>query len=673
MLTSNDKAAVLPILNSIGAYVYLVDVLDDGTFRIFAINWSDDEDLGLQDFDTIVGKRPEEVLDAKRAARLNEHYRRCVQTRLNIEFEGSFESSAGPRWTNHRIMGTVVDITARKQVEGALRESQARYHALYDDNPAKLVTLAPDGEILSVNKFGAQNSGYASADLVGRSILEYLHPEDVAAAKQFLADIMNYPGRVHRAEFRNIKKDGSVIWLNHTACVTEDAVGQPVILVVAEETTETHELAEQLAYQASHDSLTGLVNRRAFEQRLLGLLESAVAEKVEHALCYLDLDQFKIINDTCGHIAGDELLRQLGGRLQAEIRPQDTLARLGGDEFGVLMEACTLEQAEAVSQQLCRTIEDFHFLWQGQHFTIGVSIGVVPITQSSGNLTTVLSAADRACYAAKEKGRNRVHVYREDDRELAIRHTEMEWVNRLCNALAEDRLYLFRQPIAPLGIEDQAGEHYELLLRLEDEHGELVSYEVCLQAAERYNLATRLDQWVVKNAFAWLSGSSERLEKLSLCAINLSGCTLSDETFLDFVVDQFKHTGIPPEKICFEITETAAITNLTRAIGFIQALKALGCQFALDDFGSGMSSLSYLKQLPVDYLKIDGAFVQDIAHDPVDLAVVKSINDIGHVMGKKTIAEFVENDLILDKLREIGVDFFQGYRIGRPEPIAGKK
>jgi diguanylate cyclase (GGDEF)-like protein/PAS domain S-box-containing protein len=441
------------------------------------------------------------------------------------------------------------------------------------------------------------------------------------------------------------------------------------IVVNVRDITEARALSEQLSYQASHDALTNLFNRYAFEKRLQEFLASARVDHLEHVLCYLDLDQFKIINDTCGHTAGDELLRQVGGVLQQKIRDRDILARLGGDEFGLLLEHCSVSQAQRVTMEMQKALIGYRFQWEEKTFTIGASIGVVPINQASESAASILSKADAACYAAKDAGRNRVHVYHEDDVELVKRRGEMHWVSVINRALDEDRFHLVFQPIVPLGNVSVAGEHYELLVRMQDENNENVAPGTFLPAAERYNLSTSIDRWVVNAAFGWLRDHPENLKRLFLCSINLSGTSLSSNEFLQFVARQFEEKKLPPHKICFEITETAAIANLTKATQFIRALKSLGCRFSLDDFGSGLSSFGYLKNLPVDFLKIDGMFVKDIVEDPIDFAMVKSINEIARVMGKQTIAEFVENDAILGTLESIGVDFAQGYGIGRPRPL----
>jgi len=433
--------------------------------------------------------------------------------------------------------------------------------------------------------------------------------------------------------------------------------------------TQTHKLSLDLAYQASHDPLTGLINRRVFGERLEHLIESAKRKRCEHALCYIDLDQFKVINDTCGHLAGDQLLQQLSVLLKKHVRHRDSVARLGGDEFGVLMEHCSMEQAGLVANGLREVVEAFRLVWLGKTFRVAASIGLVPLDANSGNAEEMLSAADSACYLAKEKGRNRVHVHRQNDEDLDRRQGEMQWVARIDQALEQGRFELFSQPIQCIGAAPDGGRRLELLLRLRDEQGLVVLPEVFLPAARRYDLSVRIDQWVVDNAFEWLVVGAGDTARLESCAINLSGTSIADESFLEFIIQRLDSVEVPAHKICFEITETAVVANLARAVRFVEELTARGCQFALDDFGSGLSSFTFLKNLSVDFIKIDQTFVEGIDDDPIDLAMVRSINDIGHVMGKQTIAEGVESEAVLERLREIGVDYAQGFAIGSPAPI----
>ncbi|MCB1714460.1 MAG: EAL domain-containing protein [Candidatus Competibacteraceae bacterium] len=435
--------------------------------------------------------------------------------------------------------------------------------------------------------------------------------------------------------------------------------------------TETYLLSEKLSYQASHDALTGLYNRFAFERRLHELLDSAQQRSDNHVLCYLDLDQFKIINDSCGHTAGDELLRQLGVLLRDALSEKDLLARLGGDEFGLLLQECSIEQAQRIAGRLLEIISQYQFVWENKAFSIGASIGMVPISSNSESVGSILRIADSACYVAKEEGGNRVHLYYPNDSQLAQRRSEMRWVTVLKEALQEEsRLLLMQQPIISLAQPD--GEIcYELLLRMrQQDSDQLILPGAFLAAAERYNLSIRLDHWVVTHALHWLAAHPEHVKTLSLCTINLSGLSLSDNTFLSYLRDTLKTSGIAPHKLCFEITETAAIANLGTAKRFIRALRDQGCHFALDDFGSGFCSLNYLKNLPVDFLKIDGMFIKNIDTDPIDTTMVQSINDIAHKMGKRTIAEFVENDRTLHIIKDIGIDYAQGYVFGRPTPLS---
>ena len=565
------------------------------------------------------------------------------------------------------IWSIVQDIGERKQAEKALQGSEERFRALHDNNPHMLFGVDKYGKVLSVNQFGIEQLGYLEEQLVGKSIINVFYEEDRVLAEEYLQKCFAEPNKVHNWELRKVRQDGSILWVRETARILCDMEEATKVLIVCEDITVTRRLSEQLSYQANHDTLTGLVNRREFERRAVRLLSTVRQDNDEHALCFMDLDQFKVVNDTCGHTAGDEMLRQLSSLLQDTVRHRDTLARLGGDEFGVLMEHCSLDDARRVASSLQKVVQDYQFSWEGRSFNVGVSIGLVPITETTINLTQLLKDADAACYMAKDKGRNRIQEYHAEDSEIAERHGEMQWVGRVNQALEEDKFCLYAQPIVPL--DGSVDDHYELLIRMIDEKGKTVPPGAFLPAAERYSLMSKIDHWVIKNAFGLLAENPEFLKKINFCSINLSGQSLVDNAFLDFIVAQLNASGINGEKICFEITETAATSNLSTAIKFIATLKGLGCLFALDDFGSGLSSFGYLKNLPVDYLKIDGMFVKDIVDDPIDHAMVKSINEIGQVMGMQTIAEFVENDVIKGMLKEIGVNYGQGFGIGEPQPL----
>ncbi|MGD8784022.1 MAG: EAL domain-containing protein, partial [Thioalkalispiraceae bacterium] len=433
---------------------------------------------------------------------------------------------------------------------------------------------------------------------------------------------------------------------------------------------ELHGMATTMSYQATHDPLTDLINRREFEQRLQTALKVSKLEGHEHVLCYLDLDQFKVVNDTCGHFAGDELLKLLAEQLHTAIRESDTLARLGGDEFGVLLQDCPIEKAVNIAENLLNVVKGFRFAWEDKLFEIGVSIGLVTIDRKTLSINQALSAADAACYLAKELGRNRIHIYQEDDTELAKRHGEMQIVSDITQALEEERFVLYSQSIIPLKHLDSSEKHFEVLIRMQDRENKLILPGNFIGAAERYNLMPSLDKWVIENTFKYMStlkkGDSFGID---LCAINLSGTTLSDDKFIDYMHKLLDTYKLPPELICFEITETAAITNITKAMNFISRFKDIGFRFSLDDFGAGLSSYSYLKNLPVDFIKIDGSFVSGIANDPLNRSIVESITQVGHTMGIQIIAEWVDSEGVLKILTEIGVDYAQGFSIDKPAPL----
>ncbi|MEQ1528839.1 MAG: EAL domain-containing protein [Methylococcales bacterium] len=558
---------------------------------------------------------------------------------------------------------TTVDIQNQ-----ALLQAKNRYLALYDDNPTIVFNLKEDGRILSVNRTGAVYLGVSIEELQDRLIFDFIYEGDIPLIYSLFERCRNNPAGVHKQELRNLCQDGRIIWLRETARWIESEHQQSSLLLVGEDITETRWLNEQLIHQATHDALTNLPNRVEFHKRIEQAVSSAQVNGSEHAVCYLDLDQFKVINDTSGHFAGDDVLRQLGDLLRKKIRKYDCVARLGGDEFGILMNDCSVSEAAAACENLRDLIRDFRFASDARSFTIGVSIGIAIINSASNNAVTLLKEADAACYAAKDKGRNRVHVFRPDDEELAMRYGEMQWVEKIQHGIAENLFCLFGQPIVALN-HHEPGLHFETLVRYKDIDGHIIPPGAFLPAAERYNMAPALDRWVISNLFAWMANAPDFLEQLAVCSVNLSGLSLSDETMLNFILQELDKWSIPKHKICFEITETAAITNLAMATQFIDKLRAQGCLFSLDDFGSGLSSFAYLRNLPVDFLKIDGLFVKDILDDKIDLAMVKSINDVGHIMDKKTIAEFVENQQIFDLLKELHVDYAQGYGISKPVPL----
>lgn len=428
-------------------------------------------------------------------------------------------------------------------------------------------------------------------------------------------------------------------------------------------------MAHEMSYQASHDMLTGLINRREFEFRLERFISEVKYNKKRHTLCYMDLDEFKIVNDTCGHIAGDALLKNLAEHLENKIRETDTVARLGGDEFAVFLPYCAIDKATDIAESIRESIKQFQFSWDDKFFDIGVSIGLIEINENTGTLTDVLKAADSACYVAKDLGKNRIHVYEDNDIKLTQRLGNMHYARAVQESLLNDRFVLYAQSIRANRVESIRW-HGELLIRMLDENGKIIFPDKFIPAAERYHLMVDIDRWVINKAFSLIQVLEKKFNNEVLCAINLSGQSICDKNFLNYVIDQLNTSNISARSVCFEITETAAISNFLHAEKFLHELKEMGCKFSLDDFGSGLSSFGYLKRLDIDYLKIDGSFVKNMLEDEKDYTIVKSINQIGKEMGIKTIAEFVENDELHQALIELDVDYAQGYGIARPEPIS---
>lgn len=450
---------------------------------------------------------------------------------------------------------------------------------------------------------------------------------------------------------------------------------QGVVLVIRDVSQE-RQLQNRLAWKAKRDDLTGLFNRSEFRYRVEQALLDAKERDLEYALLYLDLDQFKVVNDSCGHHVGDQVLKQISSLLRSQLRAADTLFRLGGDEFGILLEGCPPDQAFQVAENLCDTVKSNRVTHTGHIFEIGVSIGIVNLNANSGKPEEVISCVDSACYSAKDEGRNRVHVYKPADGKHDRRFLEMAWIPRIRAALRENRFCLYAQPIIEVHKDSQYSiSHEEILLRMVDENGDLVSPGAFIPVAERFGLMPEIDRWVIEKLFSSYAEVCTRTERRrggppAMFSINLSGASLADPGLGRFILEQLENYRIPPESICFEITETVAVTQIDKAGQFIEQIKTAGCSFMLDDFGTGMSSFGYLKALPVDYLKIDGLFIKDILVDPVDYAMVKTINEIGHILGLKTVAEYVENGRILERLRDIGIDYAQGFGIAKPRPLS---
>jgi len=575
-------------------------------------------------------------------------------------------------------------LSQRDELQSALNRVKASEAELFQEKERVEVTLHSIGDaVITTDRNGSINYmnpvaeallNISDTEAKGKPISDILSLLEENEARSPISNpisaCLNTNEVVEKTEnIVAVTPDGNRIAVSLTVSPIRSASGNVIgTVMVLHNMEQNRALSRQLSYQASHDELTGLYNRRAFEQFLQSAIDSAISEGHQHALCYLDLDQFKIVNDTCGHIAGDELLKQLAGLLKEQFRDSDILARLGGDEFGLILHHCDPEKALRKTEKIHELIASFRFYWDSHVFEAGASSGLVSITSDTRTLDQILGSADIACYAAKEKGRNRIHVYQPDDDELKQRRGEMRWVSRIKEALEQDRLQLYYQPIAEVNDIHSRYIHFEVLVRMLDKDNKLIPPMNFIPAAERFNLMPAIDRWVISHVFSFLKRNIH--SKCSyLCCINLSGQSLGDDNFQQFIVDGIRQNHISPENICFEITETAAITNLARARVFMKTLRAMGCKFSLDDFGSGLSSFSYLKELSVDFLKIDGVFIRDMAQNPIDYAMVEAVNRIGHVMRLQTIAEFVENDEILKQLHLLGINYAQGYGIARPAPI----
>ncbi|MCC3411278.1 MAG: EAL domain-containing protein [Microcoleus sp. PH2017_29_MFU_D_A] len=593
------------------------------------------------------------------------------------------------------------DISDRKRMEQAFfKEKELAQVTLQSIGDAVIATDS-HGYISTLNPVAEKLTGWSTSEAKGLPLAGVLRIVDETTRMPIenIAQIALYEGRIVDQGHNSllIARHNREFAIDHCVAPIHASNGTIVgAVVVFRDVTQVRTQARQLTWQATHDPLTQLVNRHEFEYQLEHALHSSQGYGQEHVMLYLDLDRFKIVNDTSGHVAGDELLRQVSQLLKSNIRKTDILARLGGDEFAVLLYNCPPEQGLDVAKLLLQNIQEFRFAWQDKTFAIGVSIGLVAINRKTVSTSAVLSAADLACYAAKNKGRNRVQVYQPGDRELIKQHGETQWVVEINQALEDNRFRLYSQPIVHLRELPTTGTHCEILLRLQLQTGQLVSPMAFIPAAERYNLMHAIDRWVIRTLFSNLSqiftanllvqnhGADDNIVTLPACcplsnsqasfdkysslyAINLSGDSINEEKFIDFIQEQFSLYQIPPEIICFEITETVAIANLSKAACLIWKLKELGCQFALDDFGSGMSSFAYLKNLPVDYIKIDGNFIKNLAENPIDIVMVEAITKIAHAMGIKTIAEYVESQAVMDKLKELGVDYGQGYYLGKPQ------
>ncbi|HEX5357610.1 MAG TPA: PAS domain S-box protein [Aquabacterium sp.] len=572
-----------------------------------------------------------------------------------------------------RVLGANYDVTDRKHMERELAEKHELLRVTLHSIGDAVITTDAHGRVQWLNPVAERMTGWPNESARNMPLSQVFHvvneqtrEPEVNPFERCLAEDIHM-GQVDQTLL--ISRNGQEYGIEDSAAPIRDEDGNMLgVVLVFHDVTEQRRMGHEMSFRATHDQLTGLVNRAEFDKRLTRVLGEAHQHDTCHALMYIDLDQFKLVNDACGHSVGDQLLCQVTGLLQGCVRSRDTLARLGGDEFGVILEHCTVDQAHRVAQDICDQMEEFRFIHDGRRFRIGTSIGLVPLDKRWAHTASVLQAADTSCYAAKEAGRNRVHAWYDTDQAMRARKGEMQWASRLEQALDENRFILYAQRIQPIRREAM-GLHCEVLIRLRDTDGSIIPPGAFLPAAERFHMASRIDRWVVRHVFDWLKQQGEALDQIDTIAVNLSGQSIGDPTFHRFMQELIAETSIDVRKLCLEITETAAITNLVDAASFIDGMRQSGVRMALDDFGSGASSFGYLKTLPVDYLKIDGQFIKDIVNDPLDQATVRCFCEVAHLLGIKTVAEFVETEAVLQTLHGIGVDHAQGYLVHKPQPL----
>ncbi len=583
------------------------------------------------------------------------------------------------------------NIAGQIRFEEELLEEKTRSEMTLKSIGEAVITTNERGEIDYMNPIAEKITGWKFEELWGKPFAE-VAPLFSLTGDESIKDIVfrcMHEQRTFDLSPHNIKIKGHEQRSVDLNCVISPMLADGKVhgaVIAMRDVSQARRLEERLLWQATHDGLTGLFNRRQFEEELAACLSRAREDNFNGAMLYMDLDQFKLVNDICGHIAGDELLKQLTSVLKIHCDNQGRLSRLGGDEFGIILKESTIDEAKPLARQIIEAVYGYRFQWGKNTYKVGISIGIVPIHRDSISLTHVMSLADIACDTAKELGRNRYHVYIGGELEYREKHGQMQWVSRIKNALEEESLLLYQMPIVSTGAgagagpnsnkkEQIKGRHFEILLRMKGKNNKLIYPMEFISAAEKYNLMQMIDKWVVRNTFKALSEKkSSYIHRPgdSIYSINLSGSSMADTSFGVFVLDCFQEYNIHPQKICFEITESEAILNFNNAHRFIDEMKSVGCSFALDDFGTGLSSFAYLKALPVNWLKIDGSFVKEILNDPIDMAMIEAINEIGHIMKMETVAEYVENEQILEKVREIGIDYAQGYAIQRPFPITLK-
>ena len=567
------------------------------------------------------------------------------------------------------------DITHRKGLEASLGRGKLQARVTLESIGEGVITTDPSGVIDYMNEAAEQLLACNRSVAIGKQL-----PELIGLVDEIDGDSLGDPVAKCLAERRRINLGRRALLISKASKreFSTELTASPIrgpdrevagCVVIFHDVSEMRGLAREMSYQASHDPLTGLVNRAEFERRLDQALNSPRGEHVGHVVCYLDLDRFKAVNDSCGHMVGDNLLREIAVLLKDQVRDSDTVARLGGDEFAMLLVGCPLDKARQIAGSVCDAVADYKFTWQDRVFELGVSIGLVEIDSESATAETALTAADSACYVAKQQGRGRIHVYSARDEVMARERGEIQWLQRVQNALKENQFELYVQPVIATRGRVETGPAAEFLLRMRDESGKIIAPAQFLSAAERYQLMSHLDRWVVRAALTSIAGDEPHLPKGRSCSINLSGQTLGDEDFLEYVVDLLDHTGVAPSKICFEVSESAVMNNLDHARRFINVLHGMGCRFALDDFGSGIGSFSQLRQLSIDYLKVDGSFTRDLNQNSVSREMLSAMIKLSRSLDFLVVAEQVEDQESFDTLRDLGVDYIQGFVVERPRPL----
>ena len=582
----------------------------------------------------------------------------------NIEFRG-----------HPAILTVARDVSHRKSLEVSLSRSKRQAQYTLESIAEGVITTDNDGRIDYMNIAAESLIGANRDDAVGHRVGELFSLVDDADRRPLGDPVERCLAMRRRVNMGRravlVSSDGEQ---EHSVEITASPIRGPGsgisgTVVVFHDVGEIRGLTRQMSYQATHDPLTGLVNRREFERRLDEGMDSAHAEEAVHMLFYMDLDRFKAVNDTCGHLAGDNMLREIAGLIKEQVRDSDFVGRLGGDEFGALLIGCPINKAHQIATDICNAIADYRFVWKDKIFDIGISIGLVEISPLSGSLQDVMSAADSACYVAKQQGRGQVHVYSARDEQVARERGDIQWLRQLQSALHENSFQLAVQPIIAMSGGVDSGPSVEVLIRLPDDHGRIADTAEFLRPAERYQLMPQIDRWVINASLMAISGGEIKISSGRSCAINLSGQTLGDESFLGFVVDSLDRSGVAPSMICFEVTEKAILSNVQHAQRFIEVLHGIGCEFSLDDFGSGLGSFSSLKHLPIDYLKIDGSYTHNLTSDQVNQEMVAAMIKLARTMHFRVVAEQVEHQEDFDWLRDSGVDFAQGHFIEAPTPL----